>query len=128
MRAPAPWLVGDKRLVGVEACEEVDVGVVILGGTPAGPGNEGGEATLPGQLAGSRLARIVFGALDPHSTSFFLCSFCCVVLAHDAALPSLTGGYICLVQYSCLGKELCHYARHANPTMTNVRVTSLAVC
>jgi hypothetical protein len=60
------------------------------------------------------LASVVFGALDPHSSSY-LCSFYCVVLAHDAALPSLTGDYICLVQYSCLGKELCRYDRHTNP-------------
>jgi len=93
MRAPAPWLVGDERLVGVEAGEVVDVSVVILGGTPAGPGDEGGEATLLGEFAGSRLASVVFGALDPQSSSH-LCSSCCVVLAYDAVLPSLTGSYL----------------------------------
>ncbi len=86
MRAPAPGLVGDEGLVGVEAGEVVDVGVVVLGGTAAGPGDEGGEATLPGELAGGRLASIVFGTLDPDRSSV-LCSSCCVVLAHNAALP-----------------------------------------
>jgi hypothetical protein len=56
--------------VGVEAHKVVYVGVVILGGTPAGPGNKGGEATLPGELAGGRLASGVFDALDPYSTSY----------------------------------------------------------
>jgi hypothetical protein len=85
VRAPAPGLVGDEGLVGVKAGEVVDVGVVILGGTPAGPGDEGGEATLPGELTGGRLASVVFGALDPRNSSF-MCSSCCVVLAYDAAL------------------------------------------
>jgi hypothetical protein len=87
MRAPAPGLVRDERLVGVEAGEVVYVGVVILGGTPAGPSDEGGEAVVPAELAGGRLASIVFGALDPRSPSF-LCFACCVVLAYDAALPA----------------------------------------
>ena len=80
------WLVGDEGLVSVEAREVVHVGVVILGGTPAGPGHKGGEATLPGELAGGRLASSVFGALDP--TVLPMCSSCCVVLADDAALPA----------------------------------------
>ena len=52
----------------------------------AGPGDESREATVPGELAGSRLASIVFGTLDRDSSSV-LCSSCCVVLAYDAALP-----------------------------------------
>jgi hypothetical protein len=86
MRAPAPGLVGNGGLVGVEAGEVVDVGVVVLGRTAAGPGDEGGEATLPGELTGGRLASFVFGALDSHGLSF-VCSSCCVVLAYDVALP-----------------------------------------
>jgi hypothetical protein len=72
--------------MGVETGEVVDVGVMILGRTPAGPGDQGGEAALPGELAGGSLASIVFGTFDPHRSSFLCCS-CCVVLAHDAALP-----------------------------------------
>ncbi len=86
MRAPAPRLVRDKGLVGVEAGEVVDVGVVILGGTPAGPGDEGGEAALLGELTGGSLASFVFGVLDPHGCPYFRFS-CRVVLADDAALP-----------------------------------------
>jgi hypothetical protein len=59
---------------------------MILGRTPAGPGYQGGEAALPGELADGRLASIVFGTLDPDSSSV-LCSSCCVVLADDAVLP-----------------------------------------
>jgi hypothetical protein len=86
MRPPAPWLIGDEGLVGVEAGEVVDVGVVILGRTPTRPGNKSGEAVLPDELAGGCLASGVFSALDPHSPSV-PCSSCCVVLAYDAALP-----------------------------------------
>src|SRR5215211_4215653 len=75
MRTPAPWLIGYEGLVSVEAGEVVYVGVVILGRTPARPGNEGGEATLLGKLAGGSLASVVFGALDSHSSPC-LCSIC----------------------------------------------------
>jgi hypothetical protein len=57
-------------LVSVEAREVVRVGVVILSGTPSGPGHKGGEASLPGELAGGRLASGVFGSLDSHSISY----------------------------------------------------------
>jgi len=85
VRAPASRLVGDEGLVGVEAGQVVDVGVVILGGTPAGPGDEGGEAALFGELTGGSLASFVFGGLDPRGYPYFRFS-CRVVLADDAAL------------------------------------------
>jgi hypothetical protein len=88
MRAPAPWLVGDEGLMSVEAGEVVYVGVVVLSGSPARPGDEGGEATLLRELASSSLASIVFGTFDPQRSSFLRCS-CCVVLAHDAALAAI---------------------------------------
>src|SRR3712207_3066413 len=74
MRAPAPWLIGDEGLVGVEAGKVVYVGVVILGRPPTRPGNEGGEAVLLGEFPGVCLACVVFGSLDSHSSSC-LCSF-----------------------------------------------------
>jgi hypothetical protein len=72
-------------LVGVEAGEVVHVGVMILGRTPARPGDKSGEAVHPGKLAGGSLTCIVFGALESHSTPF-KCSTRSVVLANDAAL------------------------------------------
>ena len=87
MRAPAPGLVRDEGLVSVEAGEVVDVGVVILGGTPAGLGGEGGVATLLGELAGGRLASIVCGGLDPHSSSV-LSSSCCAALSPACVRPA----------------------------------------
>src|SRR5215213_51887 len=66
MRAPAPWLVGDEGLMGVEAGEVVNIGVVVLSGSSARPGHEGGVAALLGELASGCLASIVFGTLDPH--------------------------------------------------------------
>jgi hypothetical protein len=70
MRAPAPWLVRDEGLMGVEAGEVVYVGVVVLSGSPARPGDEGGKATLLRELASGSLASIVFGTFDPHGSSF----------------------------------------------------------
>jgi hypothetical protein len=52
-----------------------------------GVGAQEREARLRRVLASSSLASIVFGMFDPHRSSFLRCS-CCVVLAHDAALPA----------------------------------------
>lgn len=87
MRPPASWLIGDERLVGVEAGQIVDIGVVILGRTPTGPGNEGREPALAGELAGGSLASVVFSALYFPSSSC-LCSFRYVLRAYDTALPA----------------------------------------
>src|SRR3712207_2340287 len=69
VRAPAPRLVRDERLVGVEACEVIDVRVVVLGGATTRPRDDGGEAALPSESERGPLARVVFGALDAYGSS-----------------------------------------------------------
>ena len=69
MRAPAPRLVRDERLVSVEAGEVIDIRVVVLGGAAAGPRDDGGEAALTGEPEGGRLARVIFGTLDNYDSS-----------------------------------------------------------
>lgn len=64
LRAPAPWLVRDEGLVGVEAGEVGDVGVVVLGRPAAGSGDEGRAALAARQVAGGLLAGPVLGTRD----------------------------------------------------------------
>jgi hypothetical protein len=108
-------------LVSVAAGEVVHIGVMILGGTPARPSDKGGEAVLPGKLAGGRLACIVFNALDPHSTPFNTL----LGVLYSRMMPRSAPNWqsCCRLQYSYPASEIRRHARYAKPTTTIVPLT-----
>lgn len=121
VRAPAPRLIGDERLVGVEAGEVVDVGVMILGGTPR---DQAIRAKKPCSRASSRAAawRVSYSV---RSNPTALPSHALLGVSDSRMTPRSAPIWqsCCRLQYSCLASELRRHGRHAKPTTIMVPLT-----
>src|SRR5437763_9308221 len=70
LRPPPPWQIGNDRVVGVEACEVIDLGVLVLGRPTPRPCDEAGETAMGRRSKGGCLPCLVLAAFDDHRDAF----------------------------------------------------------